>query len=150
MNMKKLISLAAIALAVCIAFVSCTKEETGGTVTINGETFTNVTATCKEGGHGLWFQLVLDKDKGVYASAQVDAELALERTLNIGDIESGDGGYGDWVCLYVDYGNDKFFSAEPSSGTQTIKKVKNAYTVKVDGKDQKGQAYKIDVTATIE
>ena len=147
--MKKLISFAAIALAVCVAFVSCTKEEEGGTVTVNGETFTNVTATVQE-GHGLWFQLVLDKDKGVYASAQVDAQLALERTLNIGDIESGDGGYGDWVCLYVDYGNDKFFSAEPSSGTQTIKKGKNAYTVKVDGKDQNGKPYKIDVTAKVE
>ena len=147
--MKKFISLVAIALAVCVAFVSCTKEEEGGTVTVNGETFTNVTATVQE-GHGLWFQLVLDKDKGVYASAQVDAQLALERTLNIGDIESGDGGYGDWVCLYVDYGNDKFFSAEPSSGTQTIKKGKNAYTVKVDGKDQNGKPYKIDVTAKVE
>ncbi|MBR5924843.1 MAG: hypothetical protein IKZ60_05215, partial [Bacteroidales bacterium] len=130
--MKKLISLAAIALAVCIAFVSCTKEETGGTVTVNGDTFTNVTATVQE-GRGLWFQFVLDKDKNTNASAQVDAQLALERTLKIGDIESGDGGYGDWVCLAVEYGNGKVYTAEPASGTQTIKKVKNAYTVKVDG-----------------
>ena len=149
MNMKKLISLAAIALAVCIAFVSCTKEETGGTVTVNGDTFTNVTATVQE-GRGLWFQFVLDKDKNTNASAQVDAQLALERTLKIGDIESGDGGYGDWVCLAVEYGNGKVYTAEPASGTQTIKKVKNAYTVKVDGKDTNGKPYKIDVKATIE
>ena len=146
--MKKLIRLAAIALAVCVAFVSCTKEEEGGTVTVNGETYTNVTATVQE-GRGLWFQFVLDKDKGITASALVDARLALEKTLKIGDIESGDGGYGDWVCLAVEYGNGNVYSAEPASGTQTIKKVKDAYTVKVDGKDTKGKAYKIDVTAKI-
>ena len=149
MNMKKLISLAAIALAVCVAFTSCNKEETGGTVTVNGETFTNVTATCQE-GHGLWFQFVLDKYNNTNASALVDTQLALGRTLKIGDIESGDGGYGDWVCLAVEYGNGYIYTAEPASGTQTIKKVKNAYTVKVDGKDLNGKAYKIDVTATIE
>ena len=146
--MKKLISFAAIALAVCVAFVSCTKEEEGGTVTVNGETYTNVTATVQE-GRGLWFQFVLDKDKGITASALVDARLALEKTLKIGDIESGDGGYGDWVCLAVEYGNGNVYGAEPASGTQTIKKVKDAYTVKVDGKDTKGKAYKIDVTAKI-
>lgn len=147
--MKKIFTLAAIALTVCIALASCTKEKTGGTVTVNGETYTNVTATCQD-DRGLWLQFVLDKDKNITASALVDARLALERTLKIGDIESGDGGYGDWVCLAVEYNNGKVYTAEPASGTQTIKKVKNAYTVKVDGKDTNGKPYKIDVKATIE
>ena len=146
--MKKLISLAAIALAVCVAFVSCTKEEEGGTVTVNGETYTNVTATVQE-GRGLWFQFTLDKDKGITASALVDDGLALQKTLQIGK-EENNGGYGDWVLLAVEYGNGRTYSVEPGSGTQTIKKGKGAYTVKVDGKDHNGKPYKIDVKATIE
>ena len=146
--MKKLISFAAIALAVCVALVSCTKEETGGTVTVNGETYTNVSATCND-ERGLWFQFVLDKDKGITASALVDARLALEKTLKIGE-EENNGGYGDWVLLAVEYGNGKVFDVQPGSATQTIKKEKNAYTVKVDGKDQNGKPYKIDVTAKVE
>ena len=146
--MKKLISLAAIALAVCVAFVSCTKEEEGGTVTVNGETYTNVTATVNTEHGGLWFQFILDKDKGITASALVDARLALEKPLRIG-AEENNGGWGDWILLSVEYGNGKVFGVQPGSATQTIKKVKDAYTVKVDGKDQNGKPYKIDVTAKV-
>ena len=146
--MKKLISIAAIALAVCVALVSCTKEETGGTVTVNGETYTNVTATVQE-GRGLWFQFTLDKDKGITASALVDDGVALQKTLHF-EIDEGNGGYGDWVLMAVEYSTGKGYTAIPAKGTQTIKKVKNGYSILIDSTDENGKPYKVDVTAKVE
>ena len=142
--MKKIFAF--IALAACIAFTSCTKDDAAGTVTVNDATYTNVIATCDDSHNGLWFQF--DLGDGIEASALVDARLALEKTLHYGE-EENNGGYGDWLCMSVDYSNGKFYNVEPASGTQTIKKKSGSYTIAVDGKDQNGKVFKVNVTAKI-
>lgn len=142
--MKKLFAF--LALAACLAFVSCNKDNAGGTITVNDATYSNVQATCDDSRNGLWFQF--DLGDGIVASALVDARLALEKTLRYG-FEDGNGGYGDWLCMTVEYPGDKLYNVEPESGTQTIKKKGDSYSVVVDGKDQNGKVYKVNVTAKI-
>jgi len=135
-----------IALAACLAFVSCKKDNAGGTVTVNDATYTNVQATCDDSHGGLWFKF--DLGDGIFATALVDARLALEKTLHYG-YEENNGGYGDWLCLGVEYPGGGIYNVDPASGTQTIKKKSDAYTVAVDGKDQNGKVFKVNVTAKI-
>ena len=142
--MKKIFAF--IAVAACLAFVSCTKDDAAGTVTVNDATYTNVIATCDDSHNGLWFQF--DLGDGIAASALVDARLALEKTLNYGK-EENNGGYGDWLCLCVEYPSGKTYNVEPASGTQTIKKKGSSYKIAVDGKDKNGKVFKVNVTAKI-
>lgn len=142
--MKKLFSL--IALTACLTFVACNKDNADGSVTVNDVTYTNVIATVDDSHGGLWFQF--DLGDGIKASALVDARLALEKTLHYGE-EEGNGGYGDWLCMGVEYPDGKFYNVEPATGTQTIKKKGDSYKVDVDGKDQNGKVFKVNVTAKV-
>ena len=128
--------------ACCIAIVSCTKTDPdANTVTINGATYENVKASCME-GHGLYFKF--DFGGGITGTGLVDNRIGIE-TLTFGK----DGGYGDWLAIDVSYPGDKYYSAVPETGTQTIKKKGNAYSVVIDGKDENGKDYKVNILANI-
>lgn len=146
--MKAITRILALALAGCLMLAACEKEDgaSKNTVTVNGVTYENVEATVADDGHGLWFQFVLTSDRKTTASALIDARLALEKTLKYG-FDEGNGGYGDWMCLYVEYPDGKGYSVEPASGTQTIKKQDGGYSVLIDGKDQNGKEFKMDLFA---
>ena len=135
-------------MASCLMLAACEKEESASknTVTVNGVTYENVEATVDDSHNGLWFQFVLTSDGKTTASALVDARLALEKTLKYG-FDEGNGGYGDWMCLYVEYPDGKGYSVEPASGTQTIKKKDGGYSVLIDGKDDNGKEFKMDLFA---
>ena len=141
--MKGLRFLAAIALALCLS--ACNKNDGEGTVTVNDATYTNVKVTCDSSHGGLW--LIFDLGEGITGTGLVDARLAVNNTLKFGE-EEGNGGYGDWIALSVEYPNGKSYTAEPKSGTQTIKKKGSSYSIVIDGKDTNGKAYKMNVTAT--
>ena len=142
--MKKLLAL--IAIVASLSFVSCTKDEDSGSITVNDATYTNVQATCDDSHNGLWF--IFDLGDGIIASALVDDRLALEKTLHYG-VEENNGGYGDWLCMAVEYPGGSIYNVEPASGTQTIQKKSDSYTIAVDGKDQNGKVYKVNVTAKV-
>ena len=146
--MKTITRILALALAGCLMLAACEKEESASknTVTVNGVTYENVEATVDDSHNGLWFQFVLTSDGKTTASALVDARLALEKTLKYG-FDEGNGGYGDWMCLYVEYPDGKGYSVEPASGTQTIKKKDGGYSVLIDGKDDNGKEFKMDLFA---
>lgn len=146
--MKAITRILALAMASCLMLAACEKEESASknTVTVNEVTYENVEATVADDGHGLWFQFVLTSDRKTTASALVDARLALEKTLKYG-FDEGNGGYGDWMCLYVEYPDGKDYSVEPASGTQTIKKQDGGYSVLIDGKDDNGKEFKMDLFA---
>lgn len=146
--MKAITRILALAMASCLMLAACEKEDgaSKNTVTVNGVTYENVEATVADDGHGLWFQFVLTSDRKTTASALIDARLALEKTLKYG-FDEGNGGYGDWMCLYVEYPDGKDYSVEPASGTQTIKKKDGGYSVLIDGKDQNGKEFKMDLFA---
>ena len=146
--MKAITRILALATASCLMLAACEKEESASknTVTVNGVTYENVEATVDDSHNGLWFQFVLTSDGKTTASALVDARLALEKTLKYG-FDEGNGGYGDWMCLYVEYPDGKGYSVEPASGTQTIKKKDGGYSVLIDGKDENGKEFKMDLFA---
>ena len=146
--MKAITRILALALAGCLMLAACEKEESASknTVTVNGVTYENVEATVDDSQRGLWFQFVLTSDRKTTASALIDDGIALEKTLKYGFVE-GNGGYGDWMCLYVEYPDGKGYSVEPASGTQTIKKKDGGYSVLIDGKDQNGKEFKMDLFA---
>ena len=146
--MKAITRILALAMASCLMLAACEKEESASknTVTVNGVTYENVEATVDDSHNGLWFQFVLTSDGKTTASALVDARLALEKTLKYG-FDEGNGGYGDWMCLYVEYPDGKGYSVEPASGTQTIKKKDGGYSVLIDGKDENGKEFKMDLFA---
>lgn len=146
--MKAITRILALALAGCLVLAACKKEDDASknTVTVNGVTYENVEATVADNGHGLWFQFVLTADRKTTASASIDARLALQKTLKYG-FDEGNGGYGDWMCLYVEYPDGKGYDVEPASGTQTIKKKDGGYSVLIDGKDAKGNDFKMDLFA---
>lgn len=146
--MKTITRIMALAMASCLMLAACEKEESASknTVTVNGVKYENVEATVADDGHGLWFQFVLTSDRKTTASALIDARLALQKTLKYG-FDEGNGGYGDWMCLYVEYPNGKDYSVEPASGKQTIKKKDGGYSVLIDGKDAKGNDFKMDLFA---
>ena len=146
--MKAITRILALAMASCLMLAACEKEESASknTVTVNGVTYENVEATVDDSHNGLWFQFVLTSDGKTTASALVDARLALEKTLKYG-VDEGNGGYGDWMCLYVEYPDGKGYSVEPASGTQTIKKKDGGYSVLIDGKDDNGKEFKMDLFA---
>ena len=146
--MKAITRILALAMASCLMLAACEKEESASknTVTVNGVTYENVEATVDDSHNGLWFQFVLTSDGKTTASALVDARLALEKTLKYG-FDEGNGGYGDWMCLYVEYPDGKGYSVEPASGTQTIKKKDGGYSVLIDGKDDNGKEFKMDLFA---
>ena len=146
--MKAITRILALAMASCLMLAACEKEDgaSKNTVTVNGVTYENVEATVDDSQHGLWFQIILTSDRKTTASAMIDAHLALEKTLNYGVYENN-GGYGDWMCLYVEYPDGKGYSAEPASGTQTIKKKDGGYSVLIDGKDENGKDFKMDLFA---
>ena len=141
--MKGLRFLAAIALALCLT--ACVKNDGEGTVTVNDATYTNVSVTCDSSHGGLY--LIFDLGDGITGTGLVDARLALEKTLKFGE-EEGNGGYGDWIALCVEYPNGKIYNAVPKTGTQTIKKKGKSYSIVIDGKDENDKAYKMNVTAT--
>lgn len=146
--MKAITRILALAMASCLMLAACEKEESASknTVTVNGVTYENVEATVDDSQRGLWFQFVLTSDRKTTASALIDDGIALEKTLNYG-VEENNGGYGDWMCLYVEYPNGKDYSVEPASGTQTIKKKDDGYSVLIDGKDDNGKEFKMDLFA---
>jgi hypothetical protein len=127
---------------------ACEKEDgaSNNTVTVNGVTYENVEATVDDSQRGLWFQFVLTSDRKTTASALIDDGIALQKTLKYG-VDEGNGGYGDWMCLYVEYPDGKGYSVEPASGTQTIKKKDGGYSVLIDGKDENGKEFKMDLFA---
>lgn len=145
--MKAITRILALALAGCLMLAACEKEgdASKNTVTVNGVTYENVEATVADNGHDLWFQFVLSADRKTTASALVDARRALEGPVTYGD--ETDSGYGDWMCLYVEYPDGKDYSVEPASGKQTIKKKDGGYSVLIDGKDAKGKDFKMDLFA---
>jgi hypothetical protein len=146
--MKTITRFLALALAGCLMLAACEKEESASknTVTVNGVTYENVVASVDDSQHGLWFNFVLTEDGKTTASALIDAHLALEKTLHYG-YEENNGGYGDWMCLSVEYPDGKIYSVEPKSGTQTIKKKDGGYSVLIDGKDDNGKEFKMDLFA---
>lgn len=146
--MKAITRILALAMASCLMLAACEKEDgaSKNTVTVNGVTYENVVASVDDSQHGLWFNFVLTEDGKTTASALIDAHLALEKTLNYGVFENN-GGYGDWMCLYVEYPDGKGYSVEPASGTQTIKKKDGGYSVLIDGKDENGKEFKMDLFA---
>ena len=146
--MKAITRILALAMASCLMLAACEKEESASknTVTVNGVTYENVEATVDDSQRGLWFQFVLTSDRKTTASALIDDGIALEKTLNYG-VDENNGGYGDWMCLYVEYPDGKGYSVEPASGTQTIKKKDGGYSVLIDGKDENGKEFKMDLFA---
>ena len=146
--MKTITRFLALALAGCLMLAACEKEEdaTNNTITVNGVTYENVEATVDDSQRGLWFQFVLTSDRKTTASALIDDGIALQKTLNYG-VEENNGGYGDWMCLYVEYPDGKGYDVEPASGTQTIKKKDGGYSVLIDGKDDNGKEFKMDLFA---
>ena len=146
--MKAITRILALAMASCLMLAACEKEESASknTVTVNGVTYENVEATVDDSQRGLWFQFVLTSDRKTTASALIDDGIALEKTLKYG-VDEGNGGYGDWMCLYVEYPDGKGYSVEPASGTQTIKKKDGGYSVLIDGKDENGKEFKMDLFA---
>ena len=126
--------------ACCIAIVSCTKTDPdANTVTINGATYENVKASCME-EHGLYFHF----DFGITGTGLVDNRIGIE-TVTFGK----DGGYGDWLAIQILEPGDKMYTAVPKTGTQTIKKKGDSYSVVIDGKDENGKVYKVNVLAKI-
>lgn len=148
--MKTITRFLALALAGCLMLAACEKEEdaTNNTITVNGVTYENVEATVDDSQRGLWFQFVLTSDRKTTASALIDDGIALEKTLKYG-VDEGNGGYGDWMCLSVEYPDGKIYNVEPKSGTQTIKKQDGGYSVVVDGKDENGKVFKMDLVAKV-
>ena len=146
--MKAITRILALAMASCLMLAACEKEDgaSKNTVTVNGVTYKNVEATVDDSQRGLWFQFVLTSDRKTTASALIDDGIALEKTLKYG-VDEGNGGYGDWMCLYVEYPDGKGYSVEPASGTQTIKKKDGGYSVLIDGKDENGKEFKMDLFA---
>lgn len=146
--MKAITRILALAMASCLMLAACEKEESASknTVTVNGVTYENVEATVDDSQRGLWFQFVLTSDRKTTASALIDDGIALQKTLKYG-FDEGNGGYGDWMCLYVEYPDGKGYSVEPASGTQTIKKKDGGYSVLIDGKDENGKEFKMDLFA---
>lgn len=146
--MKTITRILALALAGCLMLAACEKEDgaSKNTVTVNGVTYENVEATVDDSQRGLWFQFVLTSDRKTTASALIDDGIALQKTLKYG-FDEGNGGYGDWMCLYVEYPDGKGYSVEPASGTQTIKKKDGGYSVLIDGKDENGKEFKMDLFA---
>ena len=146
--MKAITRLLALVLAGCLMLAACEKEDgaSKNTVTVNGVTYKNVEATVDDSQRGLWFQFVLTSDRKTTASALIDDGIALQKTLKYG-VDEGNGGYGDWMCLYVEYPDGKGYSVEPASGTQTIKKKDGGYSVLIDGKDDNGKEFKMDLFA---
>lgn len=146
--MKTITRILALALAGCLVLAACKKEDDASknTVTVNGVTYESVEATVDDSQHGLWFNFVLTADRKTTASALIDSGIALEKTLHYG-VEENNGGYGDWMCLYVEYPDGKGYDVEPASGTQTIKKKEGGYSVLIDGKDAKGKDFKMDLFA---
>ena len=92
------------------------------------------------------FKFVLTSDRKTTASALIDDGIALQKTLKYG-VDENNGGYGDWMCLYVEYPDGKSYSVDPASGTQTIKKKDGGYSVLIDGKDDNGKEFKMDLFA---
>ena len=128
--------------ACCIAIVSCTKTDPdSNTVTINGATYENVKASCME-EHGLYFHF--DFGDGITGNGLVDNRIGIE-TVTFGK----DGGYGDWLAIQILEPGDKMYTAVPKTGTQTIKKKGDSYSVVIDGKDENGKVYKVNVLAKI-
>ena len=148
--MKTITRFLALALAGCLMLAACEKEESASknTVTVNGVTYENVEATVDDSQRGLWFTFVLTEDGKTIASALIDDGIALEKTLKYG-VDEGNGGYGDWMCLSVEYPDGKIYNVEPKSGTQTIKKKDGGYSVLVDGKDDNGKVFKMDLVAKV-
>ena len=148
--MKAITRILALAMASCLMLAACEKEDgaSKNTVTVNGVTYENVEATVDDSQRGLWFQFVLTSDRKTTASALIDDGIALEKTLKYG-VDEGNGGYGDWMCLYVEYPDGKNYSVEPASGTQTIKKQDGGYSVVIDGKDQNGKDFKMNLVAKL-
>lgn len=148
--MKAITRILALALAGCLMLAACEKEENASknTVTVNGVTYENVVASVDDSHNGLWFNFVLTEDGKTTASALIDARLALEKTLKYG-FDEGNGGYGDWMCLYVEYPDGKSYSVDPASGTQTIKKQDGGYSVVIDGKDDNGKDFKMNLVAKL-
>ena len=148
--MKTITRFLALALAGCLMLAACEKEEdaTNNTITVNGVTYENVEATVDDSQRGLWFTFVLTDDGKTTASALIDDGIALEKTLKYG-VDEGNGGYGDWMCLSVEYPDGKIYNVEPKSGTQTIKKQDGGYSVLVDGKDDNGKVFKMDLVAKV-
>ena len=148
--MKAITRILALAMASCLMLAACEKEDgaSKNTVTVNGVTYENVVASVDDSHNGLWFNFVLTEDGKTTASALIDARLALEKTLKYG-FDEGNGGYGDWMCLYVEYPDGKGYSVEPASGTQTIKKQDGGYSVVIDGKDQNGKDLKMNLVAKL-
>ena len=146
--MKAITRILALAMASCLMLAACEKEDgaSNNTVTVNGVTYENVEATVDDSQRGLWFQFVLTSDRKTTASALIDDGIALQKTLKYG-VDEGNGGYGDWMCLYVEYPDGKGYSVEPASGTQTIKKKDGGYSVLIDGKDDNGKEFKMDLFA---
>ena len=146
--MKTIFRFLALALAGCLMLAACEKEEdaTNNTITVNGVTYENVEATVDDSQRGLWFKFVLTADRKTTASALIDDGIALEKTLHYG-YDEGNGGYGDWMCIYVEYPDGKGYDVEPASGTQTIKKKDGGYSVLIDGKDANGKEFKMDLFA---
>ena len=146
--MRAITRILALAMVSCLMLAACEKEESASknTVTVNGVTYENVEATVDDSQRGLWFQFVLTSDRKTTASALIDDGIALQKTLKYG-FDEGNGGYGDWMCLYVEYPDGKDYSVEPASGTQTIKKQDGGYSVLIDGKDDNGKEFKMDLFA---
>ena len=146
--MKAITRILALVMASCLMLAACEKEDgaSNNTVTVNGVTYENVEATVDDSQRGLWFQFVLTSDRKTTASALIDDGIALQKTLKYG-VDEGNGGYGDWMCLYVEYPDGKGYSVEPASGTQTIKKKDGGYSVLIDGKDDNGKEFKMDLFA---
>ena len=148
--MKAITRILALAMASCLMLAACEKEEdaTNNTITVNGVTYENVEATVDDSQRGLWFQFILTSDRKTTASALIDDGIALQKTLKYG-VDEGNGGGGDWMCLSVEYPDGKIYNVEPKSGTQTIKKQDNGYSVVIDGKDDNGKVFKMDLVAKV-
>ena len=146
--MKAITRILALVMASCLMLAACEKEDgaSNNTVTVNGVTYENVEATVDDSHNGLWFQFVLTSDRKTTASALIDDGIALQKTLKYG-VDEGNGCYGYWMCLYVEYPDGKGYSVEPASGTQTIKKKDGGYSVLIDGKDDNGKEFKMDLFA---
>ena len=139
----KLIRFFMAAVVALTMFSSCTKDGAKGTLTINGKTYNDITATYLIERDHFFNLFLVSPDLSGYGMC--DTPKALDNTVTIND----DFGYGDRLFMGVTLSNGSYYEAMPAKGKQTIKK-KDAthYKIDIDTTDEKGNAYKLSVLAT--
>ena len=138
----KLIRIFVAAIMALALFSSCTKDDAVGTLTINGKTYNDITATYFiENDH--FFNLFVTGAE-IEGFGMCDTPAAFGKTVTIDE----EFGYGDRLFMDVNYKDGKSYSAMPAKGKQTIKKKDSTHVlVEIDTVDEEGKAYKLSVVA---